>query len=56
MKMVNETMKILEDYNIKVTATTVRVPVRGAHSESINLEFKLNHLELEDVFSNSKKH
>ncbi|MEG0051118.1 MAG: aspartate-semialdehyde dehydrogenase [Terrisporobacter sp.] len=50
MKMVNETMKILEDYNIKVTATTVRVPVRGAHSESINLEFN-NPFELKDVFT-----
>lgn len=50
MKMVNETMKILEDYDIKVTATTVRVPVRGAHSESINLEFN-KPFELEDIFT-----
>jgi aspartate-semialdehyde dehydrogenase len=39
MKMVNETRKILEDYTIKVTATTVRVPVFFGHSESVNVEF-----------------
>lgn len=39
-KMINETKKILNDYTIKVTATTVRVPVRHGHSESINIEFK----------------
>lgn len=38
-KMINETKKILNDYTIKVTATTVRVPVRYGHSESINIEF-----------------
>ncbi len=38
-KMINETKKILNDYSIKVTATTVRVPVFHGHSESINLEF-----------------
>lgn len=38
MKMVNETRKILEDDNIGVTATTVRVPVFFGHSESINIE------------------
>lgn len=38
-KMINETKKILNDYSIKVTATTVRVPVRHGHSESINIEF-----------------
>ncbi|MBS1585004.1 MAG: aspartate-semialdehyde dehydrogenase [Bacteroidetes bacterium] len=40
MKMVNETCKIMGDYNIKVTATTVRVPVIGGHSESVNIEFE----------------
>ena len=40
MKMVNETHKILHDPSIKVTATTVRVPVYYGHSESINLEFE----------------
>ncbi|HOO22784.1 MAG TPA: aspartate-semialdehyde dehydrogenase [Clostridia bacterium] len=39
-KMIDETKKILNDYTIKVTATTVRVPVRHGHSESINVEFK----------------
>lgn len=38
MKMVNETKKIMGDNTIKVTATTVRVPVFGAHSESVNIE------------------
>ena len=40
MKMVNETHKIMEDYNIAVTATTVRVPVLRGHSESVNVEFE----------------
>ncbi len=38
MKMVNETKKIMGDYNIKVSATTVRVPVFYGHSESVNIE------------------
>ncbi len=40
MKMIHETHKILEDDSIRITATTVRVPVRSSHSESINLEFE----------------
>ena len=40
MKMINETHKILGDNEIKVTATTVRVPVFHGHSESINIEFE----------------
>ena len=40
MKMVNETMKIMEDDSIRVTATTVRVPVFYGHSESVNIEFE----------------
>lgn len=40
IKMVKETQKILGDENIKVTATTVRVPVYHGHSESINVEFE----------------
>jgi len=40
MKMVNETRKILEDESIRVTATTVRVPVFYGHSESVNVEFE----------------
>ena len=47
MKMVNETHKIL-DPAIAVTATTVRVPVRGGHSESVNIEFK-RPFKLEEV-------
>ena len=39
MKMVNETRKILRDSSIGVSATTVRVPVKGGHSESVNIEF-----------------
>ena len=39
MKMVNETRKILRDDSIRITSTTVRVPVKGGHSESVNLEF-----------------
>jgi aspartate-semialdehyde dehydrogenase len=38
MKMVNETRKILEDESIRITATTVRVPVFYGHSESVNVE------------------
>ena len=40
MKMVNETKKIMGDDNIKVTATTVRVPVYRSHAESVNVEFE----------------
>ena len=40
MKMVNETRKILHNDNMRVTATTVRVPVFDSHSESINVEFE----------------
>lgn len=40
MKMVQETNKIMGDDTIKVTATTVRVPVSGGHSESVNIEFR----------------
>ena len=39
MKMVNETKKIMGDDSIRVTATTVRIPVIGGHSESVNVEF-----------------
>jgi len=42
MKMVNETRKILEDDSIRVTATTVRVPVFRCHSESVNIETEKN--------------
>ncbi|HWY98250.1 MAG TPA: aspartate-semialdehyde dehydrogenase [Bacteroidia bacterium] len=40
MKMVNETKKIMGDDTIRVTATTVRVPVTGGHSEAVNVEFE----------------
>ena len=40
MKMVHETKKIMGDDRIKVTATTVRIPVMGGHSESVNIEFE----------------
>lgn len=40
MKMVNETKKILRDDSIQVTATCVRLPVEGGHSESVNVEFE----------------
>ena len=40
MKMVNETRKIMGDDSIRLTATTVRVPVIGGHSESVNIEFE----------------
>ena len=40
MKMVNETKKIMGDDTIRLTATTVRVPVMGGHSESVNIEFE----------------
>jgi aspartate-semialdehyde dehydrogenase len=40
MKMILETCKIMRDDNIKVTATTVRIPVMGGHSESVNIEFE----------------
>jgi aspartate-semialdehyde dehydrogenase len=39
MKMVNETKKILDDKHIRITSTTVRIPVLGGHSESVNIEF-----------------
>ncbi len=40
MKMIKETNKIMGDDNIRVTATTVRIPVMGGHSESVNIEFE----------------
>ena len=50
MKMIKETRKIMQDDTIKVTATTVRIPVVGGHSESVNVEFE-NEFELNDVIS-----
>ena len=50
MKMVNETKKIMGDNSIKLTATTVRIPVMGGHSESLNIEFE-KEFELKDIFT-----
>lgn len=55
MKMVNETRKIMGDDSIRVTSTTVRIPVVGGHSESLNIEFaedfELN--ELKELLKNA---
>lgn len=48
MKMVKETCKIMQDDSIRVTATTVRIPVMGGHSESVNVEFE-KEFELVDI-------
>lgn len=48
MKMINETKKILGDNTIAVTATTVRIPVMGGHSESVNIEFE-NDFDIDTV-------
>ena len=50
MKMVHETKKIMQDDSIRVTATTVRIPVLGGHSESVNVEFE-NDFDLSEVKS-----
>jgi len=50
MKMVNETKKIMGDDSIQVTATCVRIPTMGGHSEAINIEFE-NEYSLEQVHS-----
>ena len=48
MKMVNETKKIMMDDSIQVTATTVRIPTIGGHSESVNIEFE-NDFDVQEV-------
>ena len=48
MKLVNETKKILGDDTLRITATAVRIPVNGGHSESVNVEL-LCPFELKDV-------
>lgn len=48
-KLVNETRKILRDNNIQITATVVRVPVFGGHSEAVNVEFE-NEFDLAEVY------
>lgn len=50
MKMVNETKKIMGDDSIKLTATTVRIPVMGGHSESLNIEFEKD-FNIKDIFT-----
>ncbi|MBS1690275.1 MAG: aspartate-semialdehyde dehydrogenase [Bacteroidetes bacterium] len=54
MKMVQETCKIMGDDSIRVTATTVRVPVMGGHSESVNIEFEkdFNENDVREILSN----
>lgn len=48
MKMILETQKIMSDDSIRVTATTVRIPVVGGHSESVNIEFE-NDFDVNEV-------
>ncbi len=48
MKMINETRKIMGDDSINITATTVRIPVIGGHSESVNVEFE-NDFEVQEI-------
>ncbi len=50
MKMIKETKKILDDDHIRITATTVRIPVMGGHSESVNIEFEQD-FDVEEVRS-----
>jgi aspartate-semialdehyde dehydrogenase len=48
MKLVRETQKILDDRTIAVTATAVRIPTAGGHSESVNIEFK-NDFDINEI-------
>jgi aspartate-semialdehyde dehydrogenase len=48
MKMINETQKILGDKSVQVTATTVRVPAMGGHSEAVNIQFS-HDFHLKDI-------
>ncbi len=48
VKLINETRKIFNDQSIQITATVVRIPVIGGHSEAVNIEFK-NSFEIDDV-------
>jgi aspartate-semialdehyde dehydrogenase len=50
MKIANETKKIMNDHSIRLTATTVRIPTVGGHSESVNIEFE-NDFKIEDIKS-----
>ena len=53
-KLLDETRKILEDQTIQVTATVVRIPVVGGHSEAVNIEFEKD-FEIEDVIQSLSK-
>lgn len=55
MKLVNESKKILRDYHFSVTATAVRIPTNGGHSESVNIEFEKDFeiSEVRDLLSDS---
>jgi aspartate-semialdehyde dehydrogenase len=55
MKMVNETRKIMSDDGIQLTATCVRIPVMGGHSESLNIEFEKDFdlAEVRNILSNA---
>ncbi|MBB2151819.1 aspartate-semialdehyde dehydrogenase [Pedobacter gandavensis] len=55
MKMINETRKIMSDDSIRLTATTVRIPVMGGHSESVNIEFEndFDVIELRELLANT---
>jgi len=55
MKLTNETMKILNDNSVALTATAVRIPVVGGHSESVNLEFEkeFNTSEIRTILNNT---
>ena len=54
--MINETRKILNNPNLPITATTVRVPVTNCHSESINIEFQneIDIYEIKQMLQNSE--
>lgn len=54
MKLVNETRKIFHDPTIRITATVVRVPVKGGHSESVNVQLK-NPFEMDEIIRLVKK-
>ena len=56
MKLVNETRKILGDDSIMISATAVRVPVIGGHSESVNIEFEntFNISEIRNILNSAK--
>ncbi|MFZ7116764.1 MAG: aspartate-semialdehyde dehydrogenase [Bacteroidota bacterium] len=56
MKMLNETRKIMGDDSIRLTATTVRVPVKGGHSEAVNVEFTKDYTveDIRSILKNTK--